>query len=631
MRQGKTTPARPKSTNPLPVDGEEERSILSTTAETSANISRELTNIYQEPDGTLPDMKNITVKKSRPLLNFLIGLLVLGVLSAGLIWAKFLWWTSSAITTDALNFSLTGPSKIAVGATTTYTISYINTEKVSLHNATLNVYAPDGFVFLASSAPAENAGHNEWRLGTIPPYGRGAISITGRPYGDAGSAFSWRAFIHYQPEKFNSTLEQVASTITNLTASEALLSLTGPAVATVGSPVSYSIKVKNFQNIGGRLAIKPSWPGNFNLTSSSPALVNGAWALLTPPEATTTAPLEMTYKITGAFTSASEVSSTPLAAALYTNLDNKSSYRLAESAVTTAVENNDLSISLAINGTTKDFDSKPGEMLTITLQVKNNSARDIKNAALKLVLDAPSLKKQSLLDWAAISDPLDGTIIGEQRSDSIRRGTIVWTSKQLPALARLKPGAAAIVDLRLPIKSTANFDVTALGTSTISALGSLVFTDTTGANQSLSSAPIGITCSSDLAFESQVTTAKNDQDKTQFNVNWLITNSAHELQDVVVSASLFGDITFAETASSSLGSVVFNQPDKNLLWTIPKLPTSLELATLPFSVVINKRNPSQTILISKVHITAKDAVTGKKLDFLSEELPLATPPPAATP
>ena len=53
------------------------------------------------------------------------------------------------------------------------------------------------------------------------------------------------------------------------------------------------------------------------------------------------------------------------------------------------------------------------------------------------------------------------------------------------------------------------------------------------------------------------------------------------------------------------------------------MPESVDVLSLPFTVTINKNNPTQNTLVSKVHVQAEDTVTGEKLDFLGDEISLA--------
>lgn len=618
-RKKRTAAPKPKKISAVDVVTPEPEVEAPAAGSAATNLARDLTAIYQEPDGTLPNMQTIDVRPTHRLASFLVGLLVLGVVGASLVWVKF-FWSAGAPSPDSATIAIAGAASVALGATTTYTITYANTTNFPITEATINVYAPAGFVFMNSSLPANNAGHNEWSLGSIPPHQRGTLAITGLPFGDVGSSASWRIFLRYRPENLNSTLEQVATLATQVAPGTTLVSATGPAETTAGTDAAFIFTVKNSAPLpAGRLELAPAWPETFVINSSTPALQNNRW-VVSRLAATSTPP---TFKVTGKFTSASDSSTPFVAALLFTPAGGATAYQIAASSLPVAITANDLGVGLAINGTTSDFDAKPGDILTITVRAKNNSPDEIKNATLKLVVDAPVVKKQTLVLWSDIADPLDGTIIGEQVSGSIRRGTITWDAKKLPALAKLKTNAEASVDLRVPLRSGEHFDLTSFPTSTVVATALLRYIDKTGAAQTVASAPITITVNSDLAFENRSTASLNADNKKQFMVTWVLSNSFHALKNVTISATLYGDIDWQQTASSTAGAAMFNPKEKTLVWNIAELPTSVDVATLPFSVTLNKENPTQTTLISKVHLQADDAATLKHLDFLSDELSLA--------
>jgi hypothetical protein len=589
-------------------------------------IASELTAIYREPDGSLPNMKTISVRKNHSVKSILVGILVVAVLGAGGVWvAEFLGLGTTAIP-DALTISVEGAAQTTLGATTTITISYSNRSEARLENPTINAYAPAGFVFVTSSLPATNAGNNEWHLPTIPPYGRGELTITGLPFGNINSNASWRVFAHYQPEHFGSTLEAVGTLATSIAASPFTVNVNGPNDTVVGSPTTYVFKVDTGgAPAPGKLELVPDVPGNFVISSSSPKLVNNRWSVASLKASSSSLP---SFSLTGSFTSANG-SSTPVGAHLVISLGSNS-YQVASTNASSTVSENAVMANLAINGSTANTDVEPGDTLTISVRAKNASLKDIKNVKLKLVVDAPSIKKASVLDWAAINDPLDGTILGEQVSDSIRRGTIVWTNAQLPALAHLKSTEDATVDIRLPIKSLDEFDADNLPTSTIQVTASFSYTDSNNQTQTVAAAPITLTMNSNLAFGTRRVEGKTKDNKQQFDITWVLTNSFHDLTNIVVTGNVLGDATVT-TATSTAGTTQFSESDKLLTWQIASLPQSVDVATFPFKIVLKTNNPSQTALISKVHVSATDATTGHTLTFLVDEVPLTVTSTTSTP
>jgi hypothetical protein len=55
------------------------------------------------------------------------------------------------------------------------------------------------------------------------------------------------------------------------------------------------------------------------------------------------------------------------------------------------------------------------------------------------------------------------------------------------------------------------------------------------------------------------------------------------------------------------------------------MPDGTDVLNRSFSITLNKHNPTQTLLLSKVHLTAEDSVTGKTIDLAGEEISLVNP------
>jgi hypothetical protein len=110
--------------------------------------------------------------------------------------------------------------------------------------------------------------------------------------------------------------------------------------------------------------------------------------------------------------------------------------------------------------------------------------------------------------------------------------------------------------------------------------------------------------------------------KDTFDVSWDISSMPHEIQNIEISAQIFGDITWkGEKLSASLGKIEFDAKEKKLLWKIDKLTPSMATEKATFSFVRKSFNSTQTQLISKVQIKGKDMVTGKDILLVEKEIP----------
>ncbi len=600
-------------------------------------INASLAAIYQDDNGKLPDMKKIAIKKTHPLLRLISIILLGGAALAALAWAGWLFVPSANRFPDNMvSLEIHGPEQLTLGATSTYYVAFKNNYASDLKEVTLNIYYPAGFVFAKSSPAASNLGHNEWKLGAIPPGGEGAITIEGQNYGTLNEEKSWRIFLNYKPANFSSDLQKTVTLNTVIDLSPLSLLVKGPAKASLGAEVEYTFTVKNNGNwTPSALELSPVLPANFTVSSSTPALdKNNRWLFsLFSTNATATASLPLkniTFKIRGKFAETDDKTSpikgvlwlpSALSGQSYRAEPAKENYQIAVAEIASELIKNDLAFNLAINGSVGDSDSQPNDILNITVHLKNTSAKDIKNATIVLALDTPSVKRQSVLKWPELADQYDGAVQGEQLSDAVRRGSIIWTSKKIPALAKVKLNDEINIDVRLPIKGGDDFDLTTLKTSKILAGARVTFTDQTGAERTLNSNPITVTLNSDLKFENRDTVSVNPAGQEQHAVTWVLTNSFHALKNIVVSANAYGDISWSRD-SVAAGEVSFATDTKKITWKIAELPESIDVANAAFTITLITKNPTQNTLVSKVHVQAEDAATGKKLDFLGEEVAL---------
>ena len=105
------------------------------------------------------------------------------------------------------------------------------------------------------------------------------------------------------------------------------------------------------------------------------------------------------------------------------------------------------------------------------------------------------------------------------------------------------------------------------------------------------------------------------------NVTWVLNNNVHPLKNISLNANLYGDITVSPITAPA-GNANYNQTDKTLTWTIPQMSSETDVLALPFTVTLNKKNPTQNLLVGKVRLQAEDTITGEKIDIMGDEVPL---------
>ena len=411
----------------------------------------QLSSIYRDDRGNLPDMGKIKIQGRNSAVKTFFGIIVLGGFLAAAAWAGFfLLPAANKMSENQIKLVIDGPQKIALGSSNSYKITFENLQNVKLKNATLTVYYPEGFAFSESSFPAKNVGRTEWELGIIGAKKKGELVITGASYGSLNKETSWRVLLNYQPENFNSILQKVTTFTTSIDQSPISLTITGPEKATIGNEAEYTFKLKIADSFTApAMELSPIWPANFHLATSTPSLKKSGWPIV---NATT----DMVFKVKGQFSDSADPTSEVKAILYLSPTEPTEKFEVANTSLKTTIIKNALNLNLAINGSLGNLSAQPGNTLNLTLNTKNSSPEIANKTIIKLTIEAPSVQKQSILNWINFQDKYDGAVKGEQINNDLRRGTITWDDKKIPALSALKANDEVNIDLGMPIKGAEN-------------------------------------------------------------------------------------------------------------------------------------------------------------------------------
>lgn len=587
-------------------------------------IDRQLKDIYEDDYGRIPNMREIKRASGGSLIAGLFKFFFTVALVTAMAWAGFLFLPNSNRFDDTqVDLKIEGPQNFIIGATTTYNIRFKNNQGVNLNKVTLTLNYPAGFTYLQSSLKPKNIGKNEWEIGLLKPHEEKNLQITGHAFGSIGTTVSWRALLNFTPDNFNSEMQKIATL--DIKPSEAPLSvaLSGLDKVAIGSPSNYTITIKTQDNLANKnLIVTPNFPPNFVLTSSSLPLEKNVWNIKAASSSASTASNQYTIAFTGQFNDTTADASDLKIQVSLADQEAQANYLLAESTLRTELMKNAVIINTAINGSLTDFSAKPGDILNFTVAVKNAGKNDISKAKVQLIIDSPSFKKQSVLAWTDIADKHDGDINGSQISDSIRRATLMWDNSKDKDLNLIKSGGQTNLEFQLPIKNSERAPWSSVDTYQILVTTTLTYIDKTGTSQTVTGNAIVITLNSDLSFKQKNEISSDNKEREKHDITWILANTFHTLKNVTVDADLFGDITFSSASSTPAGTLSFDPTSKHLNWSIPELTENNDVLALPFAVTINKKNPTQNILISKVHIRAQDAVTGKQIEITGDETSL---------
>ncbi|MBT3538498.1 DUF11 domain-containing protein, partial [Candidatus Parcubacteria bacterium] len=205
-------------------------------------IEEKLTEIYENRDGSMPDMQTFEKRKKSTFLKAFFILLFSFVFFAIVAWVGFfVIQPSSRFSEEDVILSISGEEEVKAGQELTYRIRYRNAQNVSLGNVKLEIRYPEGFQYVESSASPANENNDAWDLGTLAPQESGYIDVIGRVFADLDTKQSFRVFLNYIPANFSSSFQKVSHVA--LTTNESIVGMDVeiPEEVPVGSEVGISI------------------------------------------------------------------------------------------------------------------------------------------------------------------------------------------------------------------------------------------------------------------------------------------------------------------------------------------------------------------------------------------------------
>lgn len=589
-------------------------------------INERLTAIYKADNGSMPDMKKITIKKTSIFMKIIVFVLTIGTIISAFAWVNFFLAPGSKNSSeDYLTADFSGPNTVPFGEEAIYTIRIKNISSEELKNNTLNIHYPQGFIFSTSSIPTKNSGHNEMDIENLPSGSEKIITFRGSLYGGTRLEKMWNASVNFQPTNLNSPLIKTASFINSLEESPFNLSITAPEKISPGQEFEYIFTVTPKRQIDfSQIELVPTFPESFKINSSSPTLATrDRWII--KHNTSSTATKDMVFKLKGLFKNATDDNSVRAQLFFFPSINNNTDrFQIAEVYSNADLPKDTSSpgqnpLLLSVNGASKEFISAPGSQLTFNLTFKNTTKNPLKDIVLKLGLSAPSNNKQSALNWKFIKDKYDGDIKGEQLSTEIRHGQILWDKKKIPTLSELAPDGEVTLEVIIPIKDSKNFNFSDVSEYKISALAQASYVSPDG-SQTVSSESLPIILNSDTTLETKQSIQKTEDGKKQFLVSWILSNTAHPLKNITVSASLSSGLEPSQGFQTPAGTAKFNKEKQQLVWTIPNMPESVDILAWEFG--LSPATPDSSSRITNITIEGEDVVTGKKINLQKEDMVL---------
>lgn len=585
-------------------------------------IGKELMEIYKEEDGEMPDMSKIYRRKRSKVKVILVGLVVFFAFLAALSWAGFFFFNQNkSFTGERVDLEIETPSSAASGETVEYKIKYNNGEDVPLGQAEIAVKLPDNFV-VDKTDPVTAEGGNSWQIGSLAAGESGEIKIDGVLRGEINSLAAIQAVMTYKPGDFNSEFQKVATGVTKLDQSVLDVWLSGPERILAKSETSFKVKYKNNSEADiDNVRIFVDSPDDFSFKEKKDDEEVSSWEF--PKLA---AGEEKEFEFKGSFgTTAEGEREFKVKIGL---ADGENFYVQKEDNFKTDVLTGAMLVTLIANGDSKDRTLGFGDTLNYSIVYQNKDKAEIGDVEIKMTFNSTSRNNKMLLDWTTLKDDKDGDIVGVQVTPELREGTITWTKKQIPTLAKLAPGAEGSIDFQIKLKpfsefkdwDTKDFEVKSSATAKIGKMGG------EAKEELIESNPIDLKINSDLSLAAAARYFNSDDiavgsgplppevgKTTAYRIFWEISNSLHEIENIKVSSVLPKNVVWSNKSDLQAGEIKFDEATREVSWTLNRMPVDVKNLGANFEVTITPAESDKgklITLISGTKLQATDKSTG---------------------
>ncbi len=582
------------------------------------DLKNQLTEIYENGDGSMPNMKTFEKRPNNKLLRAFFILLFAAAFFAIVAWVGlFIIQPQTEFSEDEVILSISGDEEVKAGQEVTYRVRYRNSQNIMLEGVVLEVRYPKGFQFSTSSIPADNELHDLWKLGTLDPQDGGYIDITGKLFGDIEEKQSVRVFLNYTPANFSSPFQKVSHI--SITTNESILqvSIDMPEEIAIGSEVPITIVLEPEEMVS-YITISCDTDIFKPKEKSEPALDEGADCAWSFDE------LEKKQEITFSGSFVEHVDDIALMNIMVHGWEdekrNGDGYILATEKKEAVLKKESTIFHLAVNGGLNSLNVEPGESLNTSILLKNTGEQVLEDVEVQMIWDAPSYLNRSILSWSDIDMEHDADVIGEQKSETVRRGVISWNKDDIAELAQIMPGEEIHIDFSLPIKDDAQTTLSDFIEKNIVGVAELHY-GVGDEDDVLTSNEIILTLVSDIDLEVRDDIGENVEGNPVHTVTWLLSNSFHELKDITVEAEIYGEVVLtADDFVVPAGELSYDVDAQKMIWTIDSMPLGIDVLAAQFDITLVHDNPSQSQLMSKSVLQAIDTVLDESISGVGDAI-----------
>ncbi len=552
------------------------------------------------------DFNKFEQKQNRLTRVLLIATVILAII-ASTSWAGFFVFTRFFETSHekAFELSINISDSLQSGQKTKIEILYSNPTNVPIASLSLDINLPSTFRTYSFDQNPTNLDDLIWELGSLPGMSDGKITIDGVWIAQVPSETPVQVYAVYKPGNFNSNFEEIA--IKYITTLEGTLKATmeGPSETSSGQSVDYIFSLENtgeeaYENIIADLNL----PDGFYLQTSEPAIESGGPARWLIERLDPLAKQEV--KFSGTF--ASNIESFQYFDLSIKLLADNSEIEQAVAQTYSDVIASNVTVQLVGNGEVSTTSADIGSTLRLSIGLENSQDEAIED--ITVLLDFQS-DDSIPITWNKAS--LDG--------GTITRDGIYWTIDSIEPQEKITLNTSFPIDSQIGVGDADNFRVV---------------TSSTFDGRSALSSPIDVWINSQAQIGAQIRYYDDSGaalgsgplppavgQTTTYRVIWTLQNSLHSLENVEVSAVLPPDVEWLGNATQGTGSIIFDDADSTVTWSITSLSSDTREVNGSFSISITPQSDDIgefVKLMSSTDIYATDSTTQTTITRSSDSL-----------
>lgn len=580
-------------------------------------VDDSLLEIYQDDQGKTIDVRRFAVRRRRWWVKLLLYLVyVLVVIAIG--WLGYNYYTSYRAKTDLLVINVETDKNLSAGQEFAYIINYQNNGPVALDNLEIKINFPTSFV-MQETDPAMT-GQDAWEIGSLSAKSAGRLMIKGRLINKIGENNQIEITASFKPANLSSTFVINQDYNIILSDSNLAISLSVPDTMAIGrdneAVIGYQAKTGNvLDNL--YLSINNNndddWADIKLLADGQ--LINRlddlTWLLPSPSDQLSNLKLIIKPK--------EETSGLKTLSLRLETKFGDNNYLIDSRDFDCRLINSRLNLLLKVNDSNADSGAFAGQVLNYQINYVNQGETTLKDVRLVVSLQG------AWLDWSSLKDNKQGQVSGQ---------TIIWSKKEMPELALLKPGAAGSIKFAIKLKDWENGDQADTGQISSYAYYQVGDEAIEQPKDDQKSNTIINQLNSDFKLIESVVYFNEDNmavglgplpmivgETTNLKTYWRLDNTRHDLRDVVIEVELPDYITWGGKDQASIGQINYDQISNRVSWQIDRLPVSSQAVAAEFNIAVTPR-PEQAnqiiILLPGSSAGAIDNVTQVRLESIGQ-------------